>query len=682
MADLSEFLSLSDEMMVYVIDSHRPINLHNLYASNQIVVLDDGTLANDELQQAFEFLNNAEEEGDDEENDDRNDEESDDNDENPEDDDEGEADEEQDNDGDESQTDDEVDEESGKRRKSGQLSPSDVEGENKDPNIPKKRRRKAKKKDDKIESVTSKISLRKQKRRRLRECQRIVTEYYTEGTYTGMAASILLYNMATQLNRATSDLLWYSIVSLSDQYLSNKMDRNDYDEKYEFFKQQVGKFSTKVSAGGIGNGGDGDDNDSIFGDAIEGANPLVVVKGADDFNIRCADEFRLILLRHWTLWDSMYHSEYVATKLGIWKEKGRQRLTNLFVKMGFPHKECQEVYSGMHITFKKLIHEKLTAIAPKYNLDEIIYSSFYRHYGFKCTISASDAVYSLSALLDCGEEWVRKHTLGAVESIESSAVESTFTERSKGISDAQLGLQSGVGVGTKTGAAAVKIGHNFQYRVDEADNGDDEVEEMEGESRETTERRKKVKKSKKSWVHNFYIAFDALDSVNLLFHGIHLAKSLQQKLVRTSISVLDKKLINTLRTFRFGVLKEGGWGSTRGAAGGGMSGENEYELFGRSITHLYRLGSFLVAAYREFQNKQLPLVLAAQNLEAGTFLVVGVMGLSRSGNVKRNHFSAAFAKCARDAGAEILYDGFETSVLEIAAADLTNFMDELVYTSS
>ena len=59
------------------------------------------------------------------------------------------------------------------------------------------------------------------------------------------------------------------------------------------------------------------------------------VDGADDCNIKSMDEFRIMLLRHWSFYDSMYHSSYVATRLGIWKERGRQRLTSLLVKMGY-----------------------------------------------------------------------------------------------------------------------------------------------------------------------------------------------------------------------------------------------------------------------------------------------------------------------------------------------------------
>jgi len=38
--DLTEFLSLSAHMTVYVMDSHRPIHLSNLYADQQVSCLD------------------------------------------------------------------------------------------------------------------------------------------------------------------------------------------------------------------------------------------------------------------------------------------------------------------------------------------------------------------------------------------------------------------------------------------------------------------------------------------------------------------------------------------------------------------------------------------------------------------------------------------------------------------
>lgn len=42
----------------------------------------------------------------------------------------------------------------------------------------------------------------------------------------------------------------------------------------------------------------------------------------DKGTIAQSSEYRFMLYRHWTLYDSMYYSNYVATKLGVWKQRG------------------------------------------------------------------------------------------------------------------------------------------------------------------------------------------------------------------------------------------------------------------------------------------------------------------------------------------------------------------------
>jgi len=135
-------------------------------------------------------------------------------------------------------------------------------------------------------------------------------------------------------------------------------------------------------------------------------------KDADDNTITSTDEFRLMLLRHWNLIDSMYHSAYVATSLGVWKEKGRLKLLNLLAKMGFPQKECLKPYNAMGLFYKEKLSEKLRDHAGRYNMPHLAFPSFMRRCGYKTAISASDVIYSMSSLLDCGSEWVRKYAGG------------------------------------------------------------------------------------------------------------------------------------------------------------------------------------------------------------------------------------------------------------------------------
>lgn len=42
--------------------------------------------------------------------------------------------------------------------------------------------------------------------------------------------------------------------------------------------------------------------------------------------LESVQELRLSLLRHWSLLDAMNYSPYVATRLGLWSQKGRDNL--------------------------------------------------------------------------------------------------------------------------------------------------------------------------------------------------------------------------------------------------------------------------------------------------------------------------------------------------------------------
>lgn len=66
----------------------------------------------------------------------------------------------------------------------------------------------------------------------------------------------------------------------------------------------------------------------------------------------------------------------------------------------------------MPIKYKKTIHEKLVAIAPMYNMPEIIFPSFVRTYGFITALSASDVVYALDSLVDSAGLWIGKFSSG------------------------------------------------------------------------------------------------------------------------------------------------------------------------------------------------------------------------------------------------------------------------------
>ena len=59
---------------------------------------------------------------------------------------------------------------------------------------------------------------------------------------------------------------------------------------------------------------------------------------------RAVDDFRFPLMRHWTVYDSIIHSRYVATRLQTWQEKGKDKVKELLVRMGLSQRDCQADY--------------------------------------------------------------------------------------------------------------------------------------------------------------------------------------------------------------------------------------------------------------------------------------------------------------------------------------------------
>ena len=105
-----------------------------------------------------------------------------------------------------------------------------------------------------------------------------------------------------------------AILGLTYQYTTSRISREAYEACHALYYDEVFRLNPQPA---------------------ESENGLLITLNSDDNSIRTTEELRFMLFRHWTLYDAMFHSSYVAGKLGIWKEKGRQKLTGLLAKMGY-----------------------------------------------------------------------------------------------------------------------------------------------------------------------------------------------------------------------------------------------------------------------------------------------------------------------------------------------------------
>lgn len=437
--DLERFLDIEPEQYVieneqgtkkfkrqlYVFDTHRPWNLDNLFGSEIVNCLDDGTIEeelNEEKKAYFRLLELDEEEPaeSDEEDEPAQDEEI-----------EGEDDDEEGND---TEKDDDDEEEVVNRKRRG----PDSEGPSK------------------------KVS-RKQRKQEIHDLERTIEEYYSQGTTVVNSISLQVYSLLSAVGECNLHSLWLAILG------ANSLDTPHpqvYNRLYPVLQDEVKRLSPST----------------------------YVTKTPDSLSLEVQPDYYLFLLRHSSLYDSFYYSNFVNAKLSLWNENGKKRLHKMFARMGISLSTAQETWIYMDNSIKRELGIIFERNLDRYGLQDIIRDGFVRTLGFRGSVSASEFVEAIVALLEVG----------------NASKDNIFTTK--------------VEPPAKT-----------------SDNPEDSEEPQ----------KKWIANFWLSWD-----ALDD-DKVELLQRGIKLAQMLQKAVFNTGVTVLEKKLIKDLRIYRLCVLQDG-----------------------------------------------------------------------------------------------------------------------------
>ncbi|OXV05905.1 hypothetical protein Egran_06327 [Elaphomyces granulatus] len=358
-------------------------------------------------------------------------------------------------------------------------------------------------------------SLRRRLLRMKRKYEKILHAYYSMGIAYSEPISSMLFSLASELGREDNNLLWLAIVGVSSMELSGRT------------MSGVGISSFSESGGSAGWGGvRGERIRQILRDEVHRLNPPdpsgntrelsgeangiipTTARSPTDTSIRISPEPRFLLVRHWSLYDSMLHSPYLACRLHVWSEHGRKRLHKLLAKMGISLSQCRQNYTHMDMELKRVLRQRLLKYAPMYGLDGLVppvasgHSSnregwgFVRSWGWKACLSATDVGVVIGAILEVGL------------SSPSSSLNANRPPR-------------------------------------------------DSSNLETSS------ESHPSNLHpRFWNAYDALSptgsqSATLLLEALPLAQRLHRAILRTGTSLLSKHQIRHLRAFRIAVVKDG-----------------------------------------------------------------------------------------------------------------------------
>jgi cell division control protein 45 len=237
--------------------------------------------------------------------------------------------------------------------------------------------------------------------------------YYNLGTSYSEPVSSMLYSLASELGREDNDLLWLAIVGISSVDLSpfSQPSRSSTSSHRRILDRQ-------------------EQIREVLRDEVRRLNPIpdaelrrsqsagdiipTHARSPTDTAIRLSPEPKFLLIRHWSLYDSMLHSPFLSTRLHVWSDAGRKRLNKLLAKMGVSLHEAGKGYMHMDMEIKQSLRQRILKFTEMYNLEGLIPGDdggsglegwgFVRSWGWTATLSAVDVAIVVGAILEVGTE--------------------------------------------------------------------------------------------------------------------------------------------------------------------------------------------------------------------------------------------------------------------------------------
>lgn len=235
-----------------------------------------------------------------------------------------------------------------------------------------------------------------------------VNNYYSGNSFSKCCA-YLMYSLGEQLNKQTTDSFWLWILGLTDQLVHSKITPVDYDSEFDNvcltnFMSIANQDYDQENNPHVNNVSQEDPNANL-GKKFDSKGLLYQNVELDTENLKVgtitpSKELKFMFLRNWSLYESVFYSNYVVCKLKLWQELGKRELNTFFAQLGIPQEEYKQQYKFMNPKFKKILIEKLPEIAPRFDIEHVLFNSFVRQIDNKTQMNAADMVYAITSILE------------------------------------------------------------------------------------------------------------------------------------------------------------------------------------------------------------------------------------------------------------------------------------------
>ena len=438
-----------------------------------------------------------------------------------------------------------------------------------------------------------------------------VNEYYG-GSYYGLPSTYIFYSIAHQLHKENSFYLWYLIISMTDEYLRYHISDKKYDKIYAICQNEVLRIEKKKSKE--------DDTLKIYKSTSKEGKTILI--GSD---------YKLILYRHWNLYDSFIYSTYPLGVLSTWKEPGKGEVQKIFAYMGIPLSEARQKYRYMKNEYLDIFRDKIIDVSKKFFLNEIIFHSFIYQFDNNTEMSASDCVYLLSCLIECPFEEFNNIEIEDDDFLEDNNSNISGDEDEKN----------------------EKVGGG-----DESENGEGEGPNPEN----LISKKNKENILKKFWMAYRFLSLKKLNMTNSL---IDIAIKFQIALTNSATTILDKNGVKNEQKFRYSIVS------------GNLSEDSRYFQY---PGNLERLCLVISETYKQLKGKKIenkPYLLAYIDTENKTYVIDGNLGCNKKDDDEKNTFPMQFKFVARKLKIPVSYNYSTEEIITIKKDDLYSFINQI-----
>ena len=168
-----------------------------------------------------------------------------------------------------------------------------------------------------------------------------IQSYYSSGLSHGPPSSYVLFRLACGSRfDASRDLLWYAMVGVSAQHNAGLLDDLGYQHLHGILEVHRGKLFPLAPSR--------DPNNVLLSN-----DGLTQISTSAEGHILRDESIKSLLLTNWNLWDSLFYSQYIGSKLECHLSRGENKLKELLAKMGYPLSSAKQPYSFMSVNSRR-----------------------------------------------------------------------------------------------------------------------------------------------------------------------------------------------------------------------------------------------------------------------------------------------------------------------------------------